>query len=198
MGVLEEPLVFPDLGVVEGVYLLEAAEVAVLCDIALLLCEPAHLDPLLVGPLLPLAGGQPLLDVLVPLHLDVVLDLVGEVEQPQRVPDRVLLDQAVQWGVRGKTGRVVHLFYIQQYLEKQRVELRIQDHVEAQQLEAHVVAEVVWLAGPVRARQHRMPRNKCFYEDVVYLCFKGRNVISLLGEPAVNRSQRPFMSNIHI
>jgi len=74
------------------------------------------------------------------------LPLGGEVEQGERVVHQVQLDLLVERAVGAVGGEHVHL-------QHEGPHFVVQDDVEPQDLEAHGVFQVVWLAGPVRVLQ---------------------------------------------
>ena len=129
-----EGLVFLEQGLVlRRVYPCEVAEVLVL--------PPVPLESVLFDELVSLLLGLPSLlasegafEQFALLVVErIVFDLVGDVHEFEGVPNEALLDEGVQGSVCGEAGRVVDL-------QDNGLECAIQDHIEAQYLEAHVVA----------------------------------------------------------
>lgn len=139
----QEGLVFLEQGLVlRRVYFGKVAEMLIFPAISL---EPVLLYEL-VSFLLGLPGllaGERAFEQFAFLEVEgVVFDLVGDVHEFEGVADQALLDERVERSISGEARRVVDL-------QDHGLERTVQNHVEAEDLEAHVVAEVVRLAGAV-------------------------------------------------
>lgn len=88
----------------------------------------------------------PLLEELVPLQLNVVFSFGIHVHKPESVLDEILFDDWIEWGIGGEAGSMIHL-------DKGRFEFVIEEDIETQYFEAHVVSIIVRLAGPVVVAQ---------------------------------------------
>lgn len=102
--------------------------------------QPHHLLLFLCGSGLALDGALLELD----LFLLLVLELLGqgEVEQADGVRDQVLLNLEIQGGVGAEGGGVVDL-------QDPGLKVRVEHNVETEDLEAHRVLNVVWLAAAI-------------------------------------------------
>jgi hypothetical protein len=90
-----------------------------------------------------LASPRSLLEVL-PLSFDVItLPLVAQVEQFQRVFHQLEFDGLVERAVCAETGSVVHFDY-------PGIQLVVEHDVEAQDLEAELILNVLWLAAAIQ------------------------------------------------
>jgi hypothetical protein len=85
---------------------------------------------------LALSRHHPILDFFVPLRLHLLLPLIVDIEDIERICNQAFLDVAVERSVGCEAGRVVDL-------EEVGIEFVVDHDVEAQDLEAHIVGEVV-------------------------------------------------------
>jgi len=70
---------------------------------------------------------------------------VTQVEQLDHVSDQILLHLEIKWRISAEGGRMVDL-------DDPGLELLVKEDIEAEDLEAHGVFHVVWLARPVGVR----------------------------------------------
>ena len=107
-----------------------------------------------------LAGENPALVGFAGLLDGLVAGLGGDIHEEEGVADKVALDELVEGGVGGEGGRVVDL---------QQVDLPIGVHheVKAEDLEAHVVGQVVGLGTAVLVLQVWLSTHQGLDDDVL-------------------------------
>lgn len=119
----------------------------------LALLQSHHLLLFLCGSRLALNGAFLELD----LFLLLVLQLLGEgeVKQANGVRYEILFDLEIQRGVGAEGGRVVDL-------QNPGLKVRVKHDVETEDLEAHRVLDVIWLAATIDVRQLGLHRTDGF------------------------------------
>jgi len=121
----------------------------------------------------------------------VVFDLVGDVDEGEGVADEALLDERVERGVGGEAGRVVDL-------QDHGLERAVEDHVEPQDLEAHVVAEVVRLAGAVVVGEGGLHRDERLGDEPADLAPDLLAAVALLVEAAQDGGEGALVAAVHV
>ena len=88
--------------------------------------------------LLSFSRHHPVLDLLISFYLHLLLPLIVDIEDVECIRYQIFLDVSIEGSVGCEAGSIVNF-------EEVGVELMIDHDVKAQDLEAHIVGEVVWM-----------------------------------------------------
>lgn len=91
-----------------------------------------------------------------------LLALSTKIEQVQSVSDQLRLDALIEARVSLEAGRLVHL-------DEPRFAILINQHIEAQDLEAQLVLQIIWLTRLVQMGQTGLRHNQRLYDNFVDL-----------------------------
>ena len=115
----------------------------------------------------------------------------GHIEQFKHVFEQTLLDDQIQWTLRGKRRRVIDL-------QQHGLAIPVRDDVEAQDLEAHEAFGIGWLASMVVMGQVLLYWKQCFYYDVFHFSHQSVCVAFVFFKSFEKHSQGSFVASVII
>ena len=148
-------------------------------------------DPLFRGVFLPLASNHPLLNLLIHVLFHFFLPLITDIKQSKSIIDEIFLNVPIKRSISSEARSVVNF-------QQVGSQLMIQHNVESQHLEAHVISEVVRMHQRYTMTQSRIASYYRLYENFIDSLFKGPDIVTFLLNTLVNRSQRSFVTHIHL
>lgn len=140
---------------------------------------------------LSLPGFESLAIVLFGLVVQRCFGFAVNVHQHKRVFDKLVFDEGVKWRVCGEAGSMVDF-------EHKRLEILSDEHVKAQDMEAHIARIFLRLAVSVLVTHQRgvceQSLDDCLVDFTLKLCY----VLTLPLEKLVNGSQRTLVPRRHV
>mmetsp|Transcript_25336 Transcript_25336/g.41285 ORF Transcript_25336/g.41285 Transcript_25336/m.41285 type:complete len:340 (-) Transcript_25336:376-1395(-) len=136
-------------------------------------------DAIFNGRLLLSAHGS-LLHPFTRLALLLASQLWVQVQEVETVLQDLMFHLMIKFRLRGKGGRMVHL-------QQPRLQLLIQHHVETQDLKAHAVVDIFWLATVVKVGQAWLHCNQCLDDQILNLQDEGVHIVPLASQMLLDR-----------